>query len=381
MMTDTGKKTFDVAVIGAGPMGSFAADRMAGAGLQVLLLEKASTPGASTVCAGAMLKDAVRFADIPESIIEKAFSLLRLNGPKGVREWRFPQPYCFTVERQCLDEFMAKRATESGATLLTGARVIDVNPDEGTLKWQQEQEDGSAKASVIIFADGPQSYAHNFAEVRGHIRCSQGTALQFDIEAPDNTFSALEIQLDPIQLPFGYGWIFPKKHHLSVGVGQLGSTAQASLNIWLKNFIHERPELRNHKVLRRAGGIIPICVKPLLPARNCLAIGDAAGMVNPLTGGGYICGFQSAACAADACIAAFQQGQFSVRRLRHYPQRMKTGRQYFVLLAANRILRGMVAVYRLSGKTLYPAILRIFLESVHYAGRLGIHAMWSRFQP
>src|SRR5262249_7555537 len=127
---------FDVAVIGAGATGSFAAERMARAGLRVALFEKDSRPGDSTVCAGGMNADVGRFIELPPSLVERVLPVLRLTADGRTTQWRFPTAPFLTVERRSLDALLAERATGAGVRLFTEARVTAVSPGESALHYE-----------------------------------------------------------------------------------------------------------------------------------------------------------------------------------------------------------------------------------------------------
>src|SRR5712692_7004958 len=152
---------YQVAVIGAGPMGSFAAERLARAGIRVLLLEKDPVPGASTVCGGGMHIEVPRYVSLPGHILERQLRACRLVLDGKARDWRFATTQYVTVKRSDLDRYMAEQAVKAGASLRTSALVKEVRPSEGVLRYE-EAESGhlrEAAAEVFIFADGPNSLA------------------------------------------------------------------------------------------------------------------------------------------------------------------------------------------------------------------------------
>src|SRR5262249_44304242 len=114
---------YQVAVIGAGPMGSVAAEHLARGGLRIVLLERDAVPGASTVCGGGMHIAVPRYVDLPEQVIERRFWATRLTVREKSSEWRFKSPEYITVKRSALDRYMAERAVAAGATLRTSAMV------------------------------------------------------------------------------------------------------------------------------------------------------------------------------------------------------------------------------------------------------------------
>lgn len=370
--SDPPEHEFDVAVIGAGPMGSFAAERMARRGLDVALLEKDARPGDTTVCAGGMHQDLVKFLDLPATLIEKVLPAFRyiVNG-RGF-EWRFQNPTYLTIERRNLDIFLAERAVQGGVKLYTRARVVRVVPEDDTLFYQSGAEAlcREIRAKVFIFADGPNSLAgRTLVPQKQNDQRLQFVGLEYDLAAPANDFDAAEIIPDPQKLPFGYIWVFPKRDHINVGLGRLNSIQGPNLRDLLEEFIAKRPELCGLSVIRRKGGVIPANIGPVLQKDNCLTIGDAAGMVNPLTGGGYVCGFVSAALAAQTCIDAFRDKRLSPETLRKYKLRLRLTKHYLVVRLMHFLLRGMASTYRLVKIPLWIPVQRIYFSAVHIAMR------------
>ena len=370
-MTGEHSTLYDAAVIGGGPMGSLAAGRMARDGLRVVVFEKDAEPGLSTVCAGGMSADVAPFIELPDEIIERRLSCLRLIVGAQVREWRFPDPAYLTIDRGRFDRHLARRAAEQGAEFRLGARVTHADPRTGIVRARISGGEHEVRARVILFADGPHSLARRTAgfETRpaGELRYC---ALQADLESVANDFPALEFTADAARNPFGYSWIFPKKDYLSVGLGRLTCVPGPSLVRLLDEFIRSRKDLKGLRVLRRRGAIIPAGPAPTLTAGCGLLIGDAAGMVNPLTGGGYVCGFRSADIAATACAKALH-GSTGPDGILEYGRALRRTRQYAAIGLAGAALRFALAVYRNTGRSLYPQLLGGYFRAAHAAMRFG----------
>jgi digeranylgeranylglycerophospholipid reductase len=363
---------FDVAVIGAGPMGSFTAERLARAGLSVALFEKDAQPGDSTVCAGGMHVDLIDFIDLPEELVEKTLPIFRVDISGRITEWRFKERTYFTIHRRDLDTFLARRAIEAGVKLFTRSRVVGVEPALERLSYEYGPERSSrqARAKVFIFADGPNSLARRIlvdTPQEGHP--PQFLGVEYDLAARDNAFDALEILPDPEALPFGYIWVFPKRDHLNVGLARLNAIEGDPLWKLLDDFVARRPDLQGRAVLRRKGGVIPATLGPVLQRDNCLVVGDAAGMINPLTGGGYVCGFVSATLAAQTCIEAFRDGRFDVKTLRRYPWRLRFTKHYVAIRVASGFLSLLLLAYRVLRAPVYLKVLNAYFRMIHVAMR------------
>jgi digeranylgeranylglycerophospholipid reductase len=359
---------YQVAVIGAGPMGSFAAERLARAGLRTVLLEKDPVPGTSTVCGGGMHIEVPRYAGLPDAVIERHLKACRLVVNGTVRDWRFSTTQYVTIKRSDLDRYLAERAVKAGATLRTRALVKEVRPSERVVRYE-ETDTGLLRevaAEAFIFADGPNSLAFRTIPGLPQAKDVRWVGVEYDLTARPEDFDALEIVLDRRRLPFGYYWVFPKSDHVNVGLIRWATADGPALRGLLDEFIASRDDLRGRAVMRRVGGVIPATTVSRLQWENCLVIGDAAGMLNPLTGGGYICGFLSAALAAQACVEAFAGGRLATERLRRYGRMVRRTHHYWVVRGLSLLLEGMAFVERRLGWPLYPAAFDAYFRFMHF---------------
>jgi geranylgeranyl reductase family protein len=274
--------THDVAIIGAGPAGSAAAYRLASAGASVLLLDKAAFPR-DKPCGGGVTGRAARLLPFSiDPVVEDVVDRLEC----GLRyRYRFTRharaPLAYMTQRRRLDHFLLQKAAEAGAEV-------------------RERETADAReldARIVIGADGCNGSSAKqlgLAETVVH-----GVALEANYPYDARYASSMVLEIAVIR--GGYGWIFPKADHINVGVG--GNA-------------EEGPKLRAE--LRRmceAYGIDPDAAQdtrgyrlPMRLARTRLArgrtavIGDAAGLVDPLSGDGMYEAFLSAQLVTEAAL-------------------------------------------------------------------------------
>ena len=363
----TAADAYQVAVIGAGPMGSFAAERLARAGLRVLMLEKDPVPGTSTVCGGGMHIEVPRYASLPPEVIERELTACRLVVSGKVREWKFPTTQYVTIKRSDLDRYLADRAVKAGATLRTSALVKEVLPAERIVRYEDRSTGRSVEASaeVFVFADGPHSLAFRTIPGLAPARDVRWVGVEYDLAIGPGEFDTLEIALDRRTLPFGYYWVFPKSDHVNVGLIRWAAAEGPPARGVLDEFIEGRDDLRGRRVLRRLGGVIPAVTVSRFQWENCLLVGDAAGMLNPLTGGGYICGFLSAKLAAETCAEAFAGGRLDVRRLGRYGRRVRSTHHFWVVRSLSLMLEGIALLDRRFRWPLYPAAFDAYFRLMH----------------
>ena len=107
----------------------------------------------------------------------------------------------------------------------------------------------------------------------------------------------------------GYGWIFPKSDHLSVGILQTNDYKSTDLNLVLKNFIACQAVLQECTVLKLKGHLIPMGGKPeILHNNRVLLIGDAANLADPWLGEGLFYAISSARIAAEVLLNLNKKG-------------------------------------------------------------------------
>jgi geranylgeranyl reductase family protein len=291
----------DAIVVGAGPAGSTAAYRLAAAGASVLLLDRARFPR-DKPCGGGLTMRGVRLLPFPvdpvvEEVVDRIVLRLRFGRPVEVRS---PEPVILMTQRRRLDAYLAERAAGAGADLRDGARVRSVGQDPGGVEVVLEGGE-RLRAAVLVGADGATGVCRRL--VAPGSEHSYAVAYEGNVSYAEYDGSAyrgralLEVGI----VPGGYGWVFPKGGHANVGVGG-----------WLS----QGPRLREHLArLCRAHGVAPERLRDLrgwrLPVRRAgtpvargraLLVGDAAGLVDPLSGDGMYEAFTSARLGAQAAL-------------------------------------------------------------------------------
>jgi geranylgeranyl reductase family protein len=285
-------RSFDAIVVGAGPAGSTTAHRLASSGASVLLVDKARFPR-DKPCGGGLTLRAARLLPfsvdpVVEDVVDRFELRLRYRS-SFVRS--YPEPLCLMTQRRRLDEFLARKAEEAGAEFRDG---VPVSFDDGCPVVGGER----VSAGVIVGADGVNgATARAFGLGRDH---GHGVALEGNAPLEERYRGRLVLELGVV--PGGYGWVFPKGDHVNVGVGGWES---------------EGPRLRDH--LRRLCSVHDVDVGALtdlrgyrLPYRRArstfardgvLLAGDAAGLVDPLSGDGMYEAIVSGRLAAEAVLS------------------------------------------------------------------------------
>jgi geranylgeranyl reductase family protein len=287
---------YDAIVVGAGPAGSTTAYRLARAGARVMLLDRARFPR-DKPCGGGLTLRAVR--ELPFSVEPVVEDTVHTFG-FGLRysrraELRSAKPLVLMTQRRRLDAFLAEQAAEAGAEFRDGAKVTNVAP-EGQVVLDGER----VRGDVVVGADGANGVT---ARAVGLGARNVGVALEGNV-AYDPDLRARyrgRAVIDVGVVPGGYAWVFPKGDHVNVGVGGWQS---------------EGPRLRDHLARACSGYGVDVArltdvrghrlpmlgaTKPPLRER-VLLVGDAAGLVDPLSGDGMYEAFVSGRLAAEAVV-------------------------------------------------------------------------------
>jgi geranylgeranyl reductase family protein len=292
---------FDVLVGGAGPAGSTAAYRLARAGAAVLLADKARFPR-DKPCGGGLTMRAVRQLPFSvEPVVEDRTSRVRLGLDFKARfERTTEQPLVLMTQRNRLDAFRAVEAAGAGADCRDGAAVNEITLDE---KGVQATVDGHKVAAKWLFCadgvNGKATKAIGLDDGRTYGVALEGN-VSYAVVSEEEYRGRLFLEL--ANVPGGYGWVFPKGDHVNVGVGgweREGPRMRQHLARFCREYGIPESSLENIRGYRL----------PLLHARARLAkgraalLGDAAGLVDPLSGDGIYEAFLSAKLASEAVLA------------------------------------------------------------------------------
>lgn len=292
--------TYDTIVVGAGPAGSTAARLLARRGARVLLLDKARFPR-DKPCGGGLTVAAARELGLDLSpVIERTVTEVRVSfrlGRPFVRSW--PEPLAYMTQRCRLDAYLSEQAVAAGADFRDGLAVREVElTNEGILV----RAGGDVfRARTLVGADGANGVVARALGLAPFVDAA--VALEGNIPADDRLMAAWEhaAAFDLGGTPGGYGWLFPKGDHLNVGVGGwrwLGPSLRRRLSTLCRYLGLDESKLwglRGHYLPLRAPGA-PIVRGP------ALLVGDAAGLVDPLSGEGIHAAFLSARLAAEAIV-------------------------------------------------------------------------------
>lgn len=320
----------DVLVIGAGPAGSTAAKHAASGGAKVLLMDKKSEIGAPKRCAEGVSNGGLESLGIEPNPrwITRELDGVRLIAPDGTNVWLtsdkvdLPEAGCI-LERKVFDKYMAMDAGRAGAeikikTLATSMERVE---DGFLVDAECMGEKFQIQAKIIIAADGPESRVARWAGLKTAVKPKDmESAAQFEmagVEMEDN--NCIEFYFGSVA-PGGYAWIFPKGDDIAnVGLGVLTTNTDKTAYEHLLEFVKSCPATQNAQPVELNIGGDPVGGMPKkMVTDNLMVVGDAAGQVNPLTGGGIISGMTGGMIAGKVAAEAINEGDCSEKKLKDY---------------------------------------------------------------
>ncbi len=349
----------DMAVIGAGPAGAATAIRAARGGARVMVFEKAS-PGRDKVCGDGLTPRAVTALSQLNIGIEGAHRIdgLRMIAGNTRRELLWPDtdrfgPHGAVWPRRVLDKHLTDAAAAAGAEIIWNTEVVPTITDDGTVTGVELSAGGRRwQADLVVVATGAPG---TVARLLGAERVTSepyGLAIRTYASSPRHADRHLEACLtlrgadDGDEWVPGYGWVFPAGDGtVNIGVGALSTMKgfrKLNLNRLLSDYrslIASEWELSENLERPRAWRLPMSVVSRHGP--GWAAVGDAAGLVNPMNGEGIDYGLESGILLADLFLADPATAPAVYDRVigERFDSFLRTGRRFSFLIGHPWILR------------------------------------------
>lgn len=327
-----------MAVIGAGPAGSMAAKYAAKSGAWTILLEEHAGAGWPVQCAGLLGQEAMAESEIsPGSYILHAVRGAAVLSPGGQRlDFKAGVSKAWVVDRRLFDRAMLAQAVDEGADLSLHSSVRQIRrTKEGSILSLAEGEEIMAK--IVISAEGVSALLARRAGISPPQMILSGAQVQvpFAVDDPEK----VEVHLGAA--PGLFAWVIP----LDEGSARIGLCARDHGCKRLRSFLKMdviKKRLKGSPVALNVGGL-PIGPSAATASLGLLAVGDAAGQVKPISGGGIYPGLVAAKIAGGVAAAAAMEGDGSALRLMEYDRlwRVALGRELEIGMRVNRMLEKM----------------------------------------
>ena len=317
----------DVLVVGAGPAGSVAAwhAKQAAPELDVVLLERDPAVGAPVRCAEGVGDAGLREFVNPDRAdwTSRRITSVIFQAPDDTEVVLADCGLGWILDRTRFDAYLAAQAAATGAEVLVGAEATTMTRN-GDGRWHvRVVERGTEtvyQARVVIGADGVETMVGRWAglDTRVPSRDMESCA-QYVLQGIDFDPDAIYLQFSDAIAPGGYAWIFPKAVGVAnVGLGLValktdGRNARQYLDAWIA-----RRFPNGARTGYTVGGVIVHTTIKQTYADGVMIAGDAAHMINPLSGGGINNAMKAGRLAGCTAAAAIREGDTSERRLSAY---------------------------------------------------------------
>jgi geranylgeranyl reductase family protein len=311
--------TCDVLVVGGGPAGSSCAWKLREAGLDVVVLDRATFPR-DKVCAGWITPQVISDLCIDTGEYRRGRTFQPITGFRtgligGSREVEtlYDRPISFGIRRCEFDSYLLRRA---GARLYLGSAISSIRRENGG--WIVND---SLRAAMLVGAGGHFCPVARWLNPRiDDAPVVVAQEVEFPIEEDDASWTcAPELP----ELYFcrdlkGYGWCFRKQRYLNVGLGRLDRRSLPRATAAFVRFLEARRKVPSGVPWRWSGHAYLLSGRPRrrIVDTGVLLVGDAAGLAYPQSGEGIRPAIEAGLLAASAIVDA--KGHYTRDRLKSY---------------------------------------------------------------
>jgi len=201
---------YDTIIIGAGPVGSYLAEKLARLGYKVLVLDKKLAAGQDICCTGIVSKECLDLLVVDGNLIFRQASSAKFLSPSGkpLRLWRNDE-VAYIIDRPALDLALTNRAQASGVCYLFGTHVTDIHTGTDCLHVATNHEGQTRlfEAETVVVATGFGSFLPGKLGLGKISDFVSGAQAEVNISSLDE----VEIYFDQTLAPGGFAWLVPTR--------------------------------------------------------------------------------------------------------------------------------------------------------------------------
>ncbi len=281
---------FDVVIIGAGPAGLKCAEVLGPSNLKILVLEKNSEIGPK-VCAGGLTRKDLEYLELPLDLVDFKDQKIKLHFKKISSFLRDQKDFIYTVDRRNLGQWQFSQLKNfSNIKVQTKAPVSKIEKNFIIVEGKK------IGYKFLVGADGSVFLVRKYLGLT-----SRQTGLAIQYLLPSSKFKELEVFFEPQLFSAWYAWIFPHKNYVSIGCG--GNPVFFPVAKMVNNF---KIWLKKNKIDVSSAKYEAFVLNSDYQGhqfKNIFLIGDAAGLVSPLTGEGIYSALVSGAEVAKIILS------------------------------------------------------------------------------
>ena len=305
---------YDFVVVGAGPAGSQCAYKLGSLGYSVLQIEEHRSVGKPVECTGVVSRRVTSMVKT-DSIVNRVHGA-HIYFPSGKNVHVSKNEETIIIDRERFDQDVSSAAIGEGVELRMNSVFLDADLHDGsiTVKYRKEGNVVEENAMALVGADGAGSSVRRNLYPNQKVR-RMVSAYQVEAAVKMKDQDSVDVYLGSAYSRGFFGWAAPAGDLTRIGNAGFGMSRELFLNIF-KKFL-------DPSKLSINGGLIPIRTLDRTYGERSVLVGDAGGIVKPLTGGGIYTGMLSGELAAESLNMAYEKENFSASSLAVYQSMWK----------------------------------------------------------
>lgn len=323
----------DIAVVGGGPAGLFAAKSAAERGSNVLLFESKDKIGFHEHCAGLLSVDGLEkleLTNLPSDVIQNSNIIgAHVYSPSGnLVNVSKGSTTAYVVDRVRFNQYLSSLAIEKGVKIKTSTSILNIKRNGNGVELQTGKKTLSVKtqAKIAIFAEG------RFPKLNAQVKLPSPSRekvifASMYVMSNINDIDPKFVELYQTQkfAPGFFAWIIPiDEESAKIGIGSQYSPSGKYLEKFVLKHPIAKEKLKQANIEKKTSGAIPLSsyIKRTY-TDNVLIVGDAAGQTKPTTGGGVILGGIASRFAGEIAAASIVANDQSAKYLSRYEKLWK----------------------------------------------------------
>lgn len=311
---------YDVVIVGAGPVGSRVAGRMAENGFSTVVLDTKKDIADPVCCTGIIGRECIDHFNIDRKVIFRDVNSASIYSPSGkLLHVHRPESQASIVDRAAFNKYLAELAMDKGAEYLLDSQVTNIKRTTGSVMVEIKNgvENSRLEARSLVIANG---FGSKLTEMAGLGKVPDfAMGAQVVVDASD--LEEVEVYTGREVAPGFFAWLVPTIEGKALaGLMSRKNTAKY-MGTFLTSLVEKRKIAGIPPDIRFAG----VALKPLhrASADRILAVGSAAGQVKPITAGGVYYGMLCADLVADTLVDALEAQDLTAMSLKTYDKKWK----------------------------------------------------------
>jgi geranylgeranyl reductase family protein len=311
----------DVAIVGGGPGGMAAACSLAAGGWAVTVFEEHQQVGTPVHCTGVLAKDVIDTLNLPSEAVLNALTTVRFVAPAGHSfDYTTTTTEAVVIDRAVFDSALGRRAELAGATIERGRRVTGIDHTAGAVRVTLSDGESVLARSVILACGANYSF-----QKRLGLGMPSAFLQTAQLELPVERLGEVEIHFGSEIAPKGFAWAVPVQRSEGnfVRIGVMADSDPAEYFSRMVARVRARWGVALPDDCSPKRRMLPLAAVRRSYAERMLAVGDAAGLVKPTTGGGIYYSVVSGKLAADVLSSRLAVNDLSATAMREYEGRWR----------------------------------------------------------